>query len=231
MDSKSQILNTLRRDQVPATDLPSLDGPWLTFGRPQDRFREVLAAVGGQDLAVPHEGDLPQLLAQSPSFRSAQHIWSLVPAVASVGRDWTTVTDPHELEMLDYCVVPGEFGVAENAAVWIPHRAVPHRAALVIAQHLVLVVPAREIVHNMHEAYARIRPGQTHLRHLHLRAVQDRRHRTVAGDRCSWRSIAHCRAGRTRTSAVLAHAITAGHIQHPQGHWRRGSSLSSGTHH
>ena len=36
----------------------------------------------------------------------------------------------------------------------------PHRASLVIAQHLVLVVPAREIMHNMHEAYARLRPEQ-----------------------------------------------------------------------
>jgi len=160
MDSKSQIINTLRGDQVPETDLPSLAGPWLTFQRPHDQFREVLSAVGGQALAAPHEGDLPQLLAQLPSFRAAQHVWSLVPAVASVGRDWNAVTDPHELEVLDYCVVPGEFGVAENAAVWIAQPTVPHRAALVITQHLVLVVPAREIIHNMHEAYARVSPEQ-----------------------------------------------------------------------
>ena len=161
MDSKTHIIHTLRRDHVAESDLPSLDGPWLTFGRPLDQFREVLAAVGGQALAAPHEGDLPQLLAQLPSLRAAQHVWSLVPAVASVGRDWTSVTDPHELEVLDYCVAPGEFGVAENAAVWIAHPTVPHRAALFIAQHLVLVVPACEIIHNMHEAYARIDPGHS----------------------------------------------------------------------
>ena len=160
MDSKSHILKTLRRDQMPGTDLPSLDGPWLTFDRPSDQFCQILAAVGGQALAVPHEGDLPRALAQLPSFRAAQHVWSLVPAVASVGRDWTTVTDPHALEVLDYCVAPGEFGVAENAAVWVTQQTVPHRAALFITQHLVLVVPKRDIVHNMHEAYARIGPGQ-----------------------------------------------------------------------
>jgi L-lactate dehydrogenase complex protein LldG len=160
MDSRSQIINTLRRDRVPPVELPSLDGPWLTFERPWDQFRETLTAVGGQALNVQHEGDLPGALAQLPSFRAAQHVWSLVPAVASVGRDWTTVTDPHELESLDYCVVPGEFGIAENAAVWLAHPTVPHRAALFISQHLVLVVPAREIVHNMHEAYGRLRPEQ-----------------------------------------------------------------------
>jgi L-lactate dehydrogenase complex protein LldG len=160
MDSKSHIVNALRRHPVPEIELPALDGPWLTFDRPQEKLREVLQDVGGQMFAVPHEGDLPQLLAQLPSFRAAQHVWSLVPAVASAGRDWNAVTDPHELEVLDYGVIPGEFGVAENAAVWITQQTVPHRAALVIAQHLVLVVPAHEIVHNMHEAYARIGPGQ-----------------------------------------------------------------------
>jgi L-lactate dehydrogenase complex protein LldG len=160
MDSRSHILNMLRREQMPGTDLPSLDGPWLTFDRPADQFRQILEAVGGQTLAVPHEGDLPRALDQLPSFRAAQHVWSLVPAVASVGRDWTTVTDPHALEVLDYCVAPGEFGVAENAAVWVTQQMVPHRAALFITQHLVLVVPARDIVCNMHEAYARMGPGQ-----------------------------------------------------------------------
>lgn len=160
MDSKNDILNTLRKDPVPDTGLPALEGPWLTFERPLDQFREVLAAVGGQSLVAAHEGDLPHVLAQLPSFRAAQRVWSLVPPVASVGRDWTTVTDPHELEVLDYCVAPGALGVAENAAVWIAYPTVPHRAALFLAQHLVLVVPARSLVHTMHEAYARIPPGQ-----------------------------------------------------------------------
>jgi len=160
MESKSSIIDRLRSDPVPDTPLPTLDGPWLTFPRPQDMFRSVLEAVGGQLIAVAHEGDLVPALGQLPSFRAAQHVWSLVPVVPSVGGDWTSVTDPHALEVLDYLVVPGEFGVAENAAVWIPEQTVRHRAALVITQHLVLVLPAHAIVHNMHEAYARIGPAQ-----------------------------------------------------------------------
>ncbi len=158
MDSRSQILDALRRDQVPAADLPTLGGPWLAFQRPRDQFGQVLAEVGGQLFVAPHEGDVPRCLAELPSFRSARQVWSRVPVVPSVGQDWTAVTDPHALEVLDYCVLPGEFAVAENAAVWVTQEAVPHRAALVLAQHLVLVVPARDIVPTMHEAYARIDP-------------------------------------------------------------------------
>ena len=48
--------------------------------------------------------------------------------------------------------------VAENAAVWVAGSWLGRqRAIFVIAQHLVLVVPADRIVHNMHEAYAKIR--------------------------------------------------------------------------
>ena len=49
------------------------------------------------------------------------------------------------------------FGVAENAAVWVPGEALnPHRAIFVIVQHLILVVPAGQIVDNLHQAYERL---------------------------------------------------------------------------
>ncbi len=65
---------------------------------------------------------------------------------------------PHELEGVDLAILPGEFGVAENGAVWVPGSSLgPHRAIFVIAEHLVLVVPAAQLVHTMQHAYQRIR--------------------------------------------------------------------------
>jgi L-lactate dehydrogenase complex protein LldG len=40
--------------------------------------------------------------------------------------------------------------------VWVEGRALHHRAVFVIANHLALVVRARDIVHHMHEAYQRL---------------------------------------------------------------------------
>ena len=40
---------------------------------------------------------------------------------------------------------------------------VPHRAIFFITQHLALVVPAEQMVHNLHEAYARISLGTSSL--------------------------------------------------------------------
>ena len=67
------------------------------------------------------------------------------------------MTDPHQLADLDVAAIPGELGVAENGAVWIPGRNLgPHRAVFVIPEHLVLVVRAADVVNDMQAAYARI---------------------------------------------------------------------------
>ncbi|HET9593944.1 MAG TPA: LUD domain-containing protein, partial [Anaeromyxobacteraceae bacterium] len=53
--------------------------------------------------------------------------------------------------------LPGAFAVAETGAVWLDGASLPHRGIFVITQHLALVVPASEIVNDMHEAYAHLR--------------------------------------------------------------------------
>ncbi|USQ04140.1 LutC/YkgG family protein [Aquirufa antheringensis] len=54
-----------------------------------------------------------------------------------------------EVEVLE---IDGEFGVAENGAIWLTEEAMPHRVAPFICQHLVINVS--KIVPNMHAAYA-----------------------------------------------------------------------------
>ena len=56
-----------------------------------------------------------------------------------------------EVEVLE---IDGEFGVAENGAIWLNEEALPHRVAPFICQHLVIHVS--EVVPNMHAAYARL---------------------------------------------------------------------------
>jgi L-lactate dehydrogenase complex protein LldG len=58
---------------------------------------------------------------------------------------------------LDFFVGAGQFAVAENGAVWVASGQTSHRVLFFIAQHLALIVPASELVHNMHEAYRRLR--------------------------------------------------------------------------
>jgi L-lactate dehydrogenase complex protein LldG len=156
MNSKQEILTALRRTRLPDVALPSVPDELTTYADPAAQFRQVVAAVGGQTFDVQGPAELAAALRQLDAYRAAANIWSLVPEVPSQGHHWESVGDPHALETLDFLVAAGQFAVAENGAVWITDDHVPHRAALFITQHLALVVPAREIVHNMHEAYQRI---------------------------------------------------------------------------
>lgn len=57
-----------------------------------------------------------------------------------------------EVEVLE---IDGEFGVAENGAIWLSEEAMPHRVAPFICQHLVINVS--KIVPNMHAAYEELK--------------------------------------------------------------------------
>ncbi len=156
MNSRQEILDALRETQVPATDLPDLDRDWTAYPDPKAQFVRVLEAVGGQALEVADPAAIESVLAPLEAYGQAERIWSRVQGVPSSGGDWEHLSDPHDFEPLQCCVVAGEFAVAENGAVWLDQEAIPHRAALFVTQHLVLVVDAKSIVSNMHQAYARI---------------------------------------------------------------------------
>ena len=225
MNSKQEILTALRRTRLPDVALPSVPDELTTYADPAAQFRQVVAAVGGQTFDVQGPAELAAALQQLDAYRAAANIWSLVPEVPSQGQHWESAGDPHALETLDFLVAPGQFAVAENGAVWITDDQVPHRAALFITQHLALVVPAREIVHNMHEAYQRISFDKSQLRRLHLGTVQDGRHRAVPGHRRSRRTArppcCWCTEFVLPTRPRGAHhAISPAYLQHPQGHRR-----------
>jgi L-lactate dehydrogenase complex protein LldG len=55
----------------------------------------------------------------------------------------------------DVGIIRGQFGVAENACVWIP-QTMKEKAVMFISENLVILLPKSQIVNNMHEAYKRI---------------------------------------------------------------------------
>lgn len=61
--------------------------------------------------------------------------------------------DPHKLNDVDACVLHGNIGVAENGAILISEENMPHRVLPFIVQHLIVAIPSKQIVANMHLAY------------------------------------------------------------------------------
>jgi L-lactate dehydrogenase complex protein LldG len=156
--SREEILAAIRRQRVPDAPLPDLaGGPWITFPDPVAQFATLLAAVGGNCIRATTIDDVRDELNRMPTYTSANKIYALCEGIASRNFDPQAIRDPHELEDIDFAVLPGRFAVAENAAVWVTDEGVPDRVIYFIAQHVALVVPASEVVNNMHEAYERLR--------------------------------------------------------------------------
>lgn len=157
MNSRDAILDSLRRNAPPALPLPPLP-VGIVYDEPERQFAETFTSVGGRFVRVASRSEIDAELEKLDSYAQARKIASLIPDVGRANVDLALLKDPHELEGIDIAIISGEFGVAENGAVWVPGSTLgPHRAVFVVAQHLVLVVPAGQIVHNMHQAYDRIR--------------------------------------------------------------------------
>jgi len=156
MTSKADILSRIRRNLTPASPLPELDEAWITYDDPQAHFLEVLESVGGHGQIVTDESELDGVLRELACLADAQRIVCTVENTSLGDVEPAEVADPHDLADIDVAILPGEFAVAENGAVWVTDRGLPHRVLYFITQHLVLIVPRSQIVHNLHEAYRRL---------------------------------------------------------------------------
>ncbi len=156
MAARDDVLQALRRAAPPGPEHPPLVGVGVRYVDPVARFAEMLAAVGGAAVVVPDLAAADAALRGLPAAQGARRVVSLVPGVGSPTVDAATLADPHDLEGVDLAVLPADLGVAENGAVWIDGAALPHRALVVVPEHLAVVVRAAAIVSDMHEAYARL---------------------------------------------------------------------------
>ena len=66
-------------------------------------------------------------------------------------RRYDKTLDGLSLAGIEVLEIDGDFGVAENGAIWLSEEALPHRVAPFICQHLVINV--KKIVPHMHAAY------------------------------------------------------------------------------
>ncbi|HEX8927198.1 MAG TPA: LUD domain-containing protein [Terriglobales bacterium] len=162
MNSREQILHDLRKNAPPPVPLPAMPSG-IIYPDPVQQFENMFTSVGGKCIRVPDPAALHNELAKLEVYAKAKTVASLVVGFDSRGIDPLTVTDPHDLAGVDVAILPAEFGVAENGAVWIPGSKMgPERAIFVIAQYVVLILSASQIVSNMHQAYDRVqieRPG------------------------------------------------------------------------
>ncbi len=156
MTSRQQILEKLRKTPRQSLPLPEPKVNAIRYSDLADQFSQSLASVGGKCVNLGSLADLPNALAQESFFSSARRICSSLPNPDLGNVNLDEIADPHTLEDIDVAIVPAQFGVAENGAVWLTDERLKHRAILFINQHLVILLPRSELVSTMQEGYDRL---------------------------------------------------------------------------
>ena len=135
-----------------------IKGEWIRYPDPLAQLKTLIEGVGGSFEALPSVSAVLDRLHSFPQMKAARRVLSLVDGIPNKV-DLDGVPKASDLEDLDFVVAPGAMAVAENGAVWVTDDRLKHRVVYFINQHLVLIVKKDTIVHNMHEAYARLRFG------------------------------------------------------------------------
>ena len=145
--ARSSILAALRtRDassEAPEAP-PEIIGSWLRTADADEQrrlFARMLEAAGGSCVTVASDGELATALAATPAFATAERRVSLVPDAGDPTVNIGAISQPGDLADIDFALLPGVFGVAENGAVWIEGESLTPRSVLVLPEHLGIVVP------------------------------------------------------------------------------------------
>lgn len=156
MASRDDILRAVRTHQPPPVELPALANQGIRYEDRPRQFAMLLESVGGRCRFVADVAELNRALDEVLEYAEAKKVVSLVPGVGRPSVDLAAIADAHALEDVDFAILPGQFGVAENGAVWVTEQGLRHRAVCFLAQHVALVIDAGQIVDNLHQAYERL---------------------------------------------------------------------------
>lgn len=166
MGSREEILERIRKNTKEVFDMPDLaplEKSALRYDDPVEAFSASLAAAGGKAVKVyGTDGKVEDVVSKAvmESYPDAKKIVSPLDWLSCRTASDAGFSSPEELDGTDVAVIEGEFGVAENGAVWIV-RTGKFRVLPFISEALVIVLDHRNIVDNMHEAYLRM--GETPL--------------------------------------------------------------------
>jgi L-lactate dehydrogenase complex protein LldG len=152
MSSRNAILASLRAARRTPVSLPQV--PMFDAALPPalDKFKEMLAQMGGLWAELPAGADIDTLI--RTRFPEAKVICSAVPEVVGTRRI-EEVRDPHELNDVDVGIVRPSFAVAETGSIWLSEAQYQVNALGYLSQHLIALLDPADIVGNLHHAYHR----------------------------------------------------------------------------
>ena len=152
MSTREKIISQIKNNKPPRielTEIPTFEGEVTVAA-----FKKNLEVVSGNAIEVTSLSEVEKTV--NNLFPSAKQIASnIMKGTIAIDESSERAT----LELTEVAILKGDFGVAENGAIWLPESNMINRSLPFITQNLILVIRKEEIVSNMHEAYGRCLPG------------------------------------------------------------------------
>ena len=150
MSSRNNILHAIKLGKPASQPLPVLEQLQpVMYEDVATKFIETFSSIGGQVILVNSMEDADIFIAGN---FSSTNIISNIPTIKNAALLDKNI-DPHELENMELAILPAQFGVAENGAVWMTEKEMGVRALPFICQQLAVVLHKKDIVSNMQQAY------------------------------------------------------------------------------
>ncbi|SDA75736.1 L-lactate dehydrogenase complex protein LldG [Algoriphagus alkaliphilus] len=144
MSSREKILAAIRGVSSESKSLPEIPDFRLS-GDLEEVFRQSILGNKGEMLS---KAEFKKWI----PCMNFQKVISLSAHFRTTG-NLTLPEDPHELEDLGLAILDGQFGVAENGAIWLEDTNLGLRALPFITEHLVIVLDRSKLVETMHQGY------------------------------------------------------------------------------
>lgn len=155
MSSREEILKRVSQAQPALVPLPE-PLPLTKEKGSLEKFSQVLESIGGRTVLLNKEETVQQKIKEV--FPACKRVVSSIQSLDLFFLENFQELAGHSLEDVDIAIIEARLGVAENSAVWATEEDMKMRALPFIAENLVVILDAENIVPAMQDAYNLIGP-------------------------------------------------------------------------
>lgn len=152
MTSREEILKNIRKNKPVAKTLPkafTVSNNSMSEGQLINLFKESLEKAGAEVIELKNEAELKLYI--------KNHCKGTVDLINPESKEkYSSNISKSRLEKTDSVIIPGQFGVLENGAIWLDESNFPNRLIPFVVKKLIININKKNILNNMHEAYSKI---------------------------------------------------------------------------
>lgn len=155
MSSREQILSAVKQNKPALKPMPEVNlATQFNVPEKRDIFIKTLETIGGKVIPISDYTALAEVIADYR--KTGKYVVNTIPEAGEVNPEIDAETPDTTMETVDFAIVRGTLGVAENGSVWVYESAMVNRLLPFATQQLALVLEADKIVGDMHVAYKTI---------------------------------------------------------------------------